>query len=109
VKPAALLPYWNEDRDRFETSTHRTDGLLPDQIWGIGYQYVENLAQHRRIRGRGHCQASLIATQALRFDINGEPYPRHIDIVAWPEAEHERLMRATEIANSMTLEIDPRS
>jgi hypothetical protein len=105
VKPAALLPQWNEHRERFETSTHRTDGLRPDQIWAIGYRYVE---KNRRIRGRGHCQASLVTMQALHFDVNGEPYPRHVDVVGWPEDEHEQLMRATEIANSMRFEIDPR-
>jgi hypothetical protein len=105
VKPAALLPQWNEDRNRFETSTHRTDGLRPDQIWAIGYRYVE---KNRRIRARGHSQASLVTAQALHFDINGEPYPRHVDVFGWPDGEDARLMRATEIADGMTLEIDPR-
>jgi hypothetical protein len=105
VKPAALLPQWNEYRRRFETSIHRTEGLRPDQIWAIGYRYVEKT---RRIRGRGHCQASLVTKQALHFDVNGEPYPRHVDVVGWPDEEDAQLMRATEIADGMTLELDPR-
>jgi len=108
VKPAALLPYWNQKRRRFETSTHRTDDLRPEQIWAIGYRHVENLAQNRQIRGRGHCQAAVVTAQALGFHVNGRPYPRHVDVVGWPDEEDARLMRATEIADSMTLELDPR-
>ena len=108
VKPAALMPQWNKRRNRFETSTHRTEGLLPGQIWAIGYRYVENLGQNRRIRGRGHCQAALVTAQALHFHVNDRPYPRHIDVVGWPDGEDAQLMRATEITDNMILELDPR-
>jgi hypothetical protein len=106
VKPPAVMPQWSQDRNRFETSTQRTDGLRSDEIWALGYRYVE---KNRRIKARGYCEASLVTAQAsLHFDINGEPYPRHADIVGWPADEDARLMLATEIANGMTLEVDPR-
>ena len=108
VKPEAMMPLQNVARNRFETSTHRTRNLLPQQIWGIGYRYVEKEVQHRRIRGRGHCEARVVLTQELAFEVNGRPYPRHVDIVKWPDDEHEQLMKATEIADVMRLELDPR-
>ena len=104
----ALMPRWNKRRRRFETSTHRTQGLHPDQIWAVGYRYVEPALQNSRIRGRGHCQAAVVTAQALGFHVNGRPYPRHIDVIGWPDEEDAQLMRATEIADSMTLELDPR-
>jgi hypothetical protein len=107
VKPPAVMPLWNKDRGRFETSIHRTDGLLPAAIWRIGYRYVENLSQQRRIRARGHCVASLVTEQGLGFHVNGRPYPRHTDLVGWPDGEDDQLMRATDIADRMQLEIDP--
>jgi hypothetical protein len=98
----------NERRSRFETSTHRTKGLSPGEIWAVGYRYVENLAQHRRIQARGHCEAALVTAQALSLDVNGRPYPRHVDVVGWPDSEDVQLAKATDIAEGMTLEVDPR-
>ena len=108
VKPSAVKPRRNDMRARFETSVHRTDGLAPENIWLVGYRHVEDLAQGRRIRARAYCTAGLVIGQALQFHVNGRPYPRHADIIGWPNSEDERLMRATEIANAMELAIDPR-
>jgi len=108
VKPSGLLPRWNADHNRFETSTHRSGGLGRDQVWALAYRYIENLDQKRRLHGRGHCLAAIVTSQALSFDVYGEPYPRHADIAEWPVEEHEQLMLATNIANAMTLDLDPK-
>jgi len=54
----------------------------------------------------------LVLGRALQLDVNGLPYPRHVDIVGWPDPDgHDKskqLMKATEIADMMVLEIDPR-
>lgn len=108
VKPPALLPRWHADHARLETSTHRSTGLTTAQAWQLGYQYVENAEFNRRISARGICLASAVRAAGLTLDVNGEPYPRHADVIQWPQEEDAQLMRATEIANSMTLDIDPR-
>ena len=109
VKPPALMPSYNKDKGRLETSIHRTDGMRPDEIWALGYHYVENLAARRRIQARASGVASVVTGQGLQFDVNGDPYPRHVDIVGWPPDEkHQRMMKATEIARGMRLEMDPR-
>jgi hypothetical protein len=108
VKPSGLLPHWNADHNRLETSTHRSGGLERDQIWALAYRYVENPAQNRRVHGRGHCLAAIVTSQDLSFDVYDEPYPRHADIVEWPAEEHEQLMLATDIADAMTLDLDPK-
>jgi hypothetical protein len=106
VKPLALLPRLAPEAARLETSVFRTDSLRADRIWLLGYQYVES--PERRIKARASGKASLVTGQGLGFDVNGRPYPRHADIIVWPVAKDAQLMIATEIANDMTLTINPR-
>lgn len=108
VKPPALMPHANPQTGRAETSIYRTDGLPAEAIWRLGYQFVENIVAGRRIRARGFAAASIVTGQSLQFEANGVPHPRHADIIGWPNAKDARLMLATEIANVMTLETDPR-
>jgi hypothetical protein len=50
----------------------------------------------------------MVTAQGLHVDVNGRPYPRHADIIGWPAAKHEQMMLATDIANELSLAIDPR-
>ena len=108
VMPSALLPLNNKKRARWETSTHRTDGLSQLDVWRLGYRFVENVANNRRIKARGSGSVATVLAQALQFDVNGRPYPRHADIIGWPDDKHARMMQATQIANRLILENDPR-
>lgn len=109
IKPPAITPRYNKEKARWETSTHRTDGLRTDGIWALGYQYVEDVSKDRRILARASGVVSVVTTLGLQWDVNGQPYPRHADIIGWSnDDKHRRMMVATEIANNMTLEIDPR-
>jgi hypothetical protein len=109
VKPPALTPIFNDEKNRLETSTHRIDGLATPEIWQLGYTYVESTAQGRLIRARGTGSFSLVTSQDLTFDVNGPPVPRHVDIIGWPSIDKDaRLMQQTEIANKLRLEVDPR-
>jgi len=99
---------FNRTKSRWETSTHRTAHLTAAQIWEIGYRHVEDASRNRSIKARADGAFKVVVDRGLRLDVNGEPYPRHVDIVAWPEEKHARLMTATEIAVSLKLEVDPR-
>ncbi len=82
--------------------------MTPAQIWSLGYCYVENLPE-RRIKARGFGIVTLITAAELRLDVNGKPYPRHADIIGWPNGDkHNQLMAATKIANALDLAMDPR-
>jgi len=109
VKPQALLPRRNEFKSRWETSAHRIAGLNDAQVWQLGYAHVENTPQGRFIKARGTGAFDSAATRGLSLDVNGKPYPRHVDIVGWSDEKHDRLMKATEIADTMKLDLDPRS
>lgn len=110
VKPHALMPRLSPDKNRFETSTHRVRELASDQIWQLGYSHVENAQQGRNIKARGTGPFELATSRGLTLDVNGPPYPRHVDIIGWSETDKDvRLMKATEIVNELRLEIDPRS
>jgi len=107
--PGALLPLQNDETGRWETSIYRIDGLAAARIWTLGYTYLENVAENRHIKARASGLVSIVTGQGLQFDVNGRPYPRHADIIGWPNGDkHARMMAAARIANELTLQIDPR-
>lgn len=108
VKPPALLPLFNENKQRWETSIFRVAGLGTKQIWKLGYLFTEGNTSDRKIKARGSGCLSCITDQQMGLDVNADPYPRHVDITGWGEAKHERLHQATEIADQLNLDIDPR-
>ncbi len=109
VKPPSLLPFFNANKNRWETSTHRIAGLDTEQIWRLGYSEVENYNQSRIIKARGTGLFELVTSQGLALDVNGQPYPRHVDLIGWSNMDKDlRLMKATEIAEKLKLDIDPR-
>jgi hypothetical protein len=102
------MPMFNAAKGRFETSTHRITGLTDIQVWELGYLCVENLAHGRVVKANCIGKFELAKSQGLALDVNGEPYPRHVDIVNWSEDKNVRLMRAAEIADKLRLHVDPR-
>lgn len=109
VKPPALLPLFNERKQRWETSIFRVRGLRTNGIWKLGYLFTEGNLAERKIKARGSGCLSCVAEQQLGLDVNADPYPRHVDITGWADVKHERLHKATEIANQLNLDLDPRS
>ena len=108
VKPQAFMPNPNPTHGRLETSVHRIARLTQEQIWQLGYGHVEKAEEGRIIKARAVGAFELVTATGLSCDVNGPPYPRHVDIVGWSDEKHVRLMRATEIADNVTLELDPR-
>jgi len=110
VKPPALLPMLSATTNRWETSTHRVQGLPVAEIWNLGYEHVENRPASRIIKARGQGSFDLAKSAGLSLDVNGPPYPRHVDLIGWsPTDKDVRLMKATEIADKLLLVIDPRT
>jgi hypothetical protein len=108
VKPQALLPTINKATGRLETSTHRIENLAAAEIWKLGYEHVEDAAKSRIIKARGQGAYALADAQGLTLDVNGTPYPRHVDIIGWSGDKDDRMMKATEIVGKLALEVDPR-
>ena len=108
-EPLGRRPAHNQESGRWETSIYRTDGLAGPAIWALGYQFVEHRPA-RHVRARGVGRVSMVPDPPLVLDPNGVPHPRHTDIIGWPNAgdKDAQMMLATEIANRMSLEIDPR-
>ena len=98
---------FNNESQRLETSTYRNRGLAAGEIWKLGYANVENVAERRTIKARATGSFTHV-TAPLSLDVNGPPYPRHVDIVGWPAEKHAQLQHATNIADKLTLELDPR-
>jgi hypothetical protein len=109
VKAQALLPKFNALKGQWETSVHRPLGLSDAQTWALGYSHVERVGENRVIKARGTGLFDLIAGAGLQVEVNGPPFPRHVDIKGWsPSDKADRLMRATEIADKLQLQLDPR-
>lgn len=106
MKPASLLPQFNDRKNRWETSVFRTTALRSKGVWRLGYLFAER--SDRVIKAKGEGAFSWISDQSLVLDVNAEPYPRHVDIVGWTDIKHERLHLATQIANRMKLHVNPR-
>lgn len=97
---------FNERRQRWETSIFRIKKLRGRGIWRLGYLFAEQSG--RVIKARGIGRISWILDQQLGLDVNAEPYPRHVDVIGWTNVKHERLHLATQIADRMNLQLDPR-
>jgi len=108
VKANALLPMTNKVTGRLEASTHRVAGLNDQEIWNLGYDHVENAANNRIIKARGQGPFALVTASGLSCDVNGPPYPRHVDVIGWPQDKDGQLMKATEIADKLALVLAPR-
>lgn len=111
VKYTALMPLFNDESNRLETSIHRIDRLNTPESWQLGYDFVEK--PDRIIKARGVMPArKLPKSSGLSLDVNGDPFPRHVDIIGWPPldtAKDDAMQLATEIADEMSLELDQRS
>jgi hypothetical protein len=107
VKPNALMPMFNRESGRLETSIYRCTRLPGMEIWHIGRAHAEDPQSGRLIKARGFGPFDLVTSQELSLDVNGEPFPIHVDIVGWPEEKDARMMKATEVADKLKLELAP--
>jgi hypothetical protein len=57
------------------------------------------------MKARGTVDAGQFFNQGLSFDANGDPHPRHADVIGWPAEKHARKDVAREIADKMRLEV----
>ena len=80
VRPEAFMP--RKFDGRFETSVYRTNDLTDEAVWEICRTYYETLA-NLIAKGRGDGLAECVLKGGLRFDPNGDPHPRHADIIGW--------------------------
>ena len=107
VKPNALMPMFNQESGRLETSIYRCTCLPDAEIWQLGRVHVEDPQSGRLIKARGFGPFELVTSQELSLDVNGEPFPIHVDIVGWPEEKDACMMKATEVADKLKLELAP--
>jgi hypothetical protein len=75
VKPQALMPMFNEESGRFETSTYRCTHLSGAEIWLIGRAHVEDLETGRLIKARGVGSFQLVTSQGLALDVKWGAVP----------------------------------
>jgi hypothetical protein len=44
---------------------------------------------------------------SLEFDADGDPHPRHANLLGWPVQKNEQKILQLKIAGAMTLEVRP--
>jgi len=100
VKPAEFLP--KDGKKSIYRISH--PDLTEEEIWHIGEQHVlipfreKNKQPHKTMKGRADLEASYVYEQNLCFDPNGDPHPRHANIVGWPNEKPEQLLKAIKLA-----------
>lgn len=94
-------------RIRQETSVYRASGVTSAGLWAICAEHVDNHAT--QMKARGTAEAVAFLEKNLSFDADGNPHPRHANVIGWPEEKHARKNLAREIADRMTLEVRPDS
>ena len=102
VKPAALLPMFNDQTLRYETSVFYTDNLSGDEIWQLGRVHIDSSA----IKARADFKDAVITENSLHVDFNNSP-ERHADIINWPDKKDEQKLVALKIAPKCSLQIIP--
>jgi hypothetical protein len=82
--------------------------LSSPTAWAICAAHVDNPSAGRIMKARATCEAGLVLAQGLTFDPDGQPHPRHANIVGWPSTKNEQKNLQQRIAAEMTLELRPK-
>jgi hypothetical protein len=102
VKHSALLPMFNDQTQRYETSVFYTDNLTENEIWQLGKTHIDNPA----VKARGDFNDAVATGNNLQVDFNNTP-ARHADIINWPDKKDEQKLVALKIAPKCSLKIMP--
>jgi hypothetical protein len=86
-RPAANLTF----------STYRTTKLEDNQIWYIGETYT-GTPQGKPVAGRIDLLAMDYETEGLRFDPNGVPHRRHVNVMGWNTNKPDDHAKRVELA-----------
>jgi hypothetical protein len=77
IRHTAFIPPQN-----FRLSVYKTDSLSSAEIFEIGSLYVEP-ARGRVANGVAQITSEHVASVELSIDNDGDPHPRHSNIVGW--------------------------
>lgn len=103
VKPAAFMPIFNDDSNRFETSSFFIDDLEETSIWDLGNKYIQDI----QIKARGDFKDKDVEKSDLNIDFNNNP-ERHADIIGWDkDNKPKRKEQALKLADKSDLKISP--
>jgi hypothetical protein len=108
VRAAAISPLAHRVSGRLETSVYRVDSLPEPDVWAICAAHVDNTAAARIMKARATCDAGLVLAQGLTFDPDGQPHPRHANIVGWPSTKNEQKNLQQRIVAEMKLDLRPK-
>ena len=92
VKPNAFFPPTN-----MQLSVYRIDGLEQDEIWEIGQDIVDNMAEQRNLYGVADVKARIVEREKLAIMPDELP-SRHANIINWPSEEAKCLSITQKIA-----------
>ncbi|HEY9228577.1 MAG TPA: hypothetical protein VIP11_18125 [Gemmatimonadaceae bacterium] len=102
--PGAFFPSRNAERERYERSVFRTEGMSESPIWQLAVEHVEPS------RGKPAIARAIVPVEQVTRVIEGismsfeldEPPPLHGVVVGWPDGDSQKQIRkliAAEIAS----------
>lgn len=81
-----------------ELSVVRSEGISEDDLRSIGALHVG-----QDLKGHATVSASVILDRGLNIHPDGDPHPRHANVLNWDEDDSRNRLHAKAIANATTL------
>jgi hypothetical protein len=88
-----------------QMSVYRTILLSDEEVWQIGNAFVATA--DKPVIARADLSASVYFSNALTFDPDGIPHPRHANVVGWPGDETLQRLLAVQLAEAALLLYKP--
>ena len=92
IKAAAFVP--RDDR----LSVYRVKNYAQKKIWDVADKFVTALrSDGKEVLARVDTVAKTYTNIGLSFDANGNPHPRHADVINWPNDKAGKKQKALEL------------
>ena len=96
VRHSAFMP----PKKSLKKSISVIEGLTEAEIWEDG-RLVESLrTDEAQLKARADFSSQVVADVGLDIEYDRTPYPRHANLIGWPEDKDERQAKAQRLADA---------
>ena len=104
IKYSSLLPIYNKNNERFETSVFRSSFINSnDEVWAIGDKFAG--LDRERVQAKGILIAKSVRKENLEVVPETSSHDLHADIIHWPAEKPDRILMAKKLVKHSSLEI----
>jgi len=105
-KHTRLMPSYNEEKGRLETSVYRTS-YCKDEIeaWSIGDDYAGSPKAEAKAMAVTDAKTIRSGELSLEVESSKEPHDLHADIINWPKEKDTQIETAKLLKKKITLKL----